>query len=83
MLIVAPFSDKLGGSDRDVAAKTVAFARDLAQDGSHEVQAFATAILARPSLSQPEASGPLVATLSHPVGQSAATFSRPPPASPS
>ncbi|TBU65648.1 ARM repeat-containing protein [Dichomitus squalens] len=76
-------SDKLGGGDSDVAAKTVALARDLAQDSSHEVQAFATAVLAGSPASQSEPSRQPVATVSPPVGRSAATFSRPPPPSPS
>ena len=39
-------ADKFGRTDSGIAAKTVALARDLVQDPSHEVQAFATAVVA-------------------------------------
>ena len=77
-------ADKFGRIDSGIAAKTVGLARDLVQDPSHEVQAFATAVVADGSLagSDPRRAPP-VTTFSPRVEKSAATFSRPPPPSPS
>ncbi|KAI1794528.1 ARM repeat-containing protein [Ganoderma leucocontextum] len=72
-------SDKFSRADTNVAVRTITFAQELATDSSHEVQAFAAAVLAGASMSGIEPSRLPVATLSPPVGTSTTTFSRPPP----
>ncbi|RPD66313.1 ARM repeat-containing protein [Lentinus tigrinus ALCF2SS1-7] len=82
--LLALISDKFGHTDSEVAAQTVSLARDLAQDPSHEVQAFATAVISGASATGLVANrSPSVATVPLRVSKSAATFSRPPPPSPS
>lgn len=77
-------TDKFGRIDSDIAVKTIGLARDLTQDASHEVQAFAKAVLAdaSPSGSEPNG-GPAPTTFRPRVERTAATFSRPPPPTPS
>ncbi|KAI8998481.1 hypothetical protein BD414DRAFT_512104 [Trametes punicea] len=66
--------------DSDIAANTVELARGLAQDDSHEVRAFAAAVVAGASPSGPAPTRPPpMPTLPLKVGKTAATFSRPPP----
>ncbi|TFK91222.1 ARM repeat-containing protein [Polyporus arcularius HHB13444] len=77
-------SDKFGRIDGDIAAKTVSLARDLAQDPSHEVQAFAAAVVSGASATGSVPIRSQSSTAVPPrVSKSAATFSRPPPPSPS
>ncbi|KAI0748296.1 hypothetical protein C8Q80DRAFT_1219502 [Daedaleopsis nitida] len=76
--------DKFGRIDSGIAAKTLSLARDLTQDPSHEVQAFATAVLAGAIPSGSETHHALaLTTLTPRVERSVATFSRPPPPNPS
>ncbi|KAI0636799.1 hypothetical protein C8Q77DRAFT_1215727 [Trametes polyzona] len=81
--VLGLISDKFSRDDSDIAAKAAALARELVQDESHEVRAFATAVVAgaSPSGPTPNRSTPL-ATIPHRIGKSATTFSRPPPPSP-
>ncbi|OSD08686.1 ARM repeat-containing protein [Trametes coccinea BRFM310] len=81
-------SDRFGRDDSDIAAKAVSLARDLAQDDSHEVRAFAAAVVAsasspstNPSGSTPGRPTPTAPPLPPRIGKTAATFSRPPPPS--
>ena len=72
-------TDKFDPKDVNVAVRTLAFAQELATDNSHEVQAFAAAVLASASMPGLEPSRLPVATLSPAIGKTATTFSRPPP----
>ncbi|KAI9065105.1 ARM repeat-containing protein [Trametes sanguinea] len=79
-------SDRFSRDDSEIAAKAVSLARDLAQDDSHEVRAFATAVVASASSSNASGSAsgrptPTVPPLPPRIGKTAATFSRPPPPS--
>lgn len=79
LTLAALFTDKFGHTDTNVAVRTLALAQELATDGSHEVQAFAVAVLAGASMPGFEPSRLSVAALSPVIGKSATTFSRPPP----
>ncbi|KAI0327173.1 ARM repeat-containing protein [Cubamyces sp. BRFM 1775] len=74
-------SDRLGREDSAIAMKAAALARGLATDDSHEVRAFATAVVhaGAPSAGPTASSQP--APLPPRIGKTAATFSRPPPPS--
>lgn len=78
-LTLAVLLDKFGPTDTNVAVGTLAFAQELVTDGSHEVQAFAAAVLASASMAGLEPSRPPVAMLPPLIGNTATTFSRPPP----
>ncbi|KAH9857070.1 hypothetical protein C2E23DRAFT_856589 [Lenzites betulinus] len=77
-------SDKFSRDDSDIAARTAALAQELARDASHEVRAFATAVLAGPGASVSTPTRSTAPPLPSRIGntKSATTFSRPPPPSP-
>ena len=79
-------ADQLSRGNNDVAEKALTLARELVQDASHEVRAFAEAVISSVSLPHactpppPPPPAPLLSSLPK---SSVATFSRPPPPSPS
>ncbi|KAI0673048.1 hypothetical protein C8Q78DRAFT_970689 [Trametes maxima] len=74
-------SDKFSRDDGGAAANAAGLAQSLTLDGSHEVRAFASAVVAGASTTA-SASSQALPTIPVRIGKSAATFSRPPPPSP-
>ncbi|KAI0647224.1 hypothetical protein C8Q79DRAFT_907811 [Trametes meyenii] len=79
--VLGLISDKFSRDDSSAAANAAGLAQGLTLDDSHEVRAFASAVVAGASTPASASMSHALPTIPARIGKSAATFSRPPPPS--